>query len=61
MAVAELVKEVKLRPQCFFCNKIVGDEAYCYGCREFVCAECDWTSPVSDHDVSKHQELEDEL
>ena len=60
MAVAELVREVRLAPQCYFCEKVVGEEQFCYGCFEYVCEKCDWTTPVGDHDVLKHQEFDDE-
>jgi len=61
MAIAELVIDrVKLAPQCYFCGRFVGDEAYCYGCLEYVCSDCDWTSPSGEHNVEKHQEFEDD-
>jgi len=62
MAIAELVMPgvVDLAPKCWFCRKIVGAEQFCFGCRKFVCDDCDWTSPTGDHDVMRHQELEGE-
>jgi len=61
MTTAELIKpKIRLVPQCYFCKKIVGDEQFCYGCREFICDSCDWISPVGEHDVKQHQEVEDD-
>jgi len=68
MAIAELVmpRVVDLVPRCVFCEKIVGKEAYCKGCENYICSECDVGQCVGKHKVTDHlniwwgEELEDD-
>ena len=57
MTIAELVmpKKVDLRPRCYFCNKIVGEEQFCYGCSEFICETCNEIECVSTHKPEAHR------
>ena len=43
-------------PKCYFCGKEVTEDDYCYGCKEYVCEECNETDPWGSHDVEDHQE-----
>ena len=49
------VSEVKLTPRCFFCNCVVGEEHFCYGCGEFVCEICNEVECVGEHEVKDHR------
>jgi len=45
--------------KCYFCAAEVSDDDYCYGCKEYVCAECDVMSinmPWGGHGVDLHAE-----
>lgn len=44
---------------CYFCGKEVTEDDFCYGCRHYVCQECDEETPFGNHCVEDHQE-EDE-
>jgi len=46
-------------PICYFCAKSVTEEDYCFGCKHFVCQDCDQEKPIGNHDVDDHQ-TEDE-
>lgn len=51
-------KGYKIREEgyfCYFCGKEVTNEHYCYGCRHYVCEECDETQPVGYHQVKEHK------
>jgi len=51
-------------PICYFCEKNVEEGNYCYGCKHYVCEDCDKAGidiPLGGHDVEDHQpEGEDE-
>jgi hypothetical protein len=41
---------------CYFCGAEVSGEFYCFGCKEFVCDNCESESPpMGPHDVSEHK------
>ena len=42
-------------PTCYFCSRPVTDEAYCFGCAEYICDDCD-TAPelCGDHSPDDH-------
>jgi len=42
---------------CYFCGKEVDGTMYCFGCKEFVCNDCEKTpeQPSGRHHVSEHQ------
>jgi hypothetical protein len=42
---------------CFFCGEAVSGMSYCFGCKEFVCKNCDHRNPnaTGRHEVSEHQ------
>jgi len=45
---------------CYFCEKEVTEDDYCFGCKHYVCEDCDHAPlTIGDHDVDDHQE-EDE-
>jgi len=31
----------KKKGKCYFCGKLCDEGSYCYGCKEFICNECD--------------------
>ena len=43
-------------PQCYFCGKEVTDDDYCYGCKHYVCDECESEQPSGNHNVEDHKE-----
>ena len=43
-------------PICYFCEKVVSEDEYCFGCRHYVCSGCDETTIFGDHEVDEHQE-----
>ena len=46
--------------RCFFCNKNIDGWNYCFGCKEFVCNDCNLNPDARrKHDVSEHQALND--
>lgn len=46
---------VRKKPRCYFCNREVSEEDYCYGCREYICDDCDEMIPVGRHKVEDHK------
>lgn len=54
VAVAELV-EVAAR--CFLCNNPVPGDAYCYGCRLYICRLCDVHTRPYPHLANNHLEV----
>lgn len=49
--------------RCFNCNKPVGEDYFCSGCKSHVCDECDvnYEMPFGGHDKKLHlEEPEDE-
>jgi hypothetical protein len=32
---------------CFFCRKEVDGMFYCFGCKEFICGDCDHRDPMA--------------
>jgi len=48
-------------PICYFCEKEVTEDAYCFGCRHYICEDCDDPSEIliGEHTVDEHQEEEE--
>jgi len=47
-------------PICYFCEKEVTEDTYCFGCKHYVCEDCDQTPLIAGpHNVDEHQQ-EDE-
>ncbi|GAH53683.1 unnamed protein product [marine sediment metagenome] len=46
---------------CYFCSRDVDNDRYCYGCRHYVCVECDETQPIGLHQIKDHKRKEVEL
>ena len=49
-----------VKGNCYFCGKEVDGWVYCFGCKEFVCDDCEknpeWPNePCGRHNVSEHQ------
>lgn len=43
--------------KCYFCSKDLTKDNYCYGCKEFICENCDTeTIPFGRHHPSEHKE-----
>lgn len=43
--------------KCYLCSQPIDgnpDDAYCYGCQQFVCDTCDVASPMGEHDPEAH-------
>ena len=47
-------------PICYFCEKKVTEDDYCFGCKHYVCQDCSTNDPWGDHNVDEHQEEEEE-
>jgi hypothetical protein len=50
-------------PICYFCEKVTDEEHYCYGCKHYVCEDCDERGmdlPFGEHDVEDHQSTEED-
>ena len=41
--------------KCFFCGKELDGMSYCFGCKEFVCPECDDAFTLGRHDINAHK------
>ena len=44
-------------PVCTLCQEAIhGDpeDAYCYGCRSYICESCDVANPMGSHNPSDH-------
>ncbi len=57
------MKTVIKKGPCCFCEKTVSSDFYCYGCREYVCKDCDVSmgnTPMGSHEPDDHLvEMED--
>ncbi len=42
---------------CVFCEKILADpdDAYCFGCGDYICEDCDETFPMGSHIPDDHK------
>lgn len=52
--MSEIKEKKKRKPkemECWFCGKAVTKDFYCYGCRQYICGECDTGNP----DFGKHK------
>ena len=58
-------KELPLKkneiPVCYFCGKQVTEDDYCYGCKHFVCDDCNVEPVLGKHDVDEHQKESEEV
>ena len=45
-----------VKGSCYFCGKEVDGMFFCFGCKEFVCSECDKTEIAGHHSVEQHKE-----
>ncbi len=44
---------------CFFCEKPQNEDAFCHGCRHFVCDDCSTRDlPFGAHEVDDHRDGE---
>lgn len=41
-------------PTCYLCRGRANEEHYCYGCRAYVCEECDKTFCIGEHAPGDH-------
>lgn len=44
---------------CYFCDELCDQENYCFGCKQFICGQCDKRGldmPFANHDVEEHKE-----
>ena len=48
-------KESDVSGTCFFCKKNLDGMDYCFGCKEFVCGDCNQREPIGRHEVTDHQ------
>jgi hypothetical protein len=41
---------------CRVCDKLCNEDDFCYGCKEYICEECDFSSgsPMGDHSWEAH-------
>ena len=46
----------KVLGNCYFCGKKVNGWSYCFGCKEFICEDCDETGASGVHHVKAHKE-----
>lgn len=45
--------------RCSICGAGVTDEAFCLGCRGYICGDCDEGAPEGTHRASDHVKLEE--
>jgi len=53
----------KIIPICYFCEKEVSEGDYCYGCKHYICEDCDKAGMdigFGGHDVDEHQPEDEE-
>jgi hypothetical protein len=44
--------------RCYFCEKKVTDDDWCFGCHHFICEDCstlDDNPPMGPHEIEDHQ------
>ena len=46
---------MKVNMVCAICGDDVEPEDFCYGCREYICEECDNHPPACDHTLDDHK------
>jgi hypothetical protein len=50
-------------PRCYFCDSNVDEDFLCYGCKHYVCDDCESAEPpfgphtIDDHRIAKEKEL----
>ena len=44
-------------PICYFCMKVMTNYDYCFGCKKYVCEECDLLEPMGKHCADDHQNI----
>jgi hypothetical protein len=52
---------VSKRSKCALCGKTVDDGSLCYGCKEYVCDDCDpgLETPLGKHSLDVHREIKE--
>lgn len=48
-------KKVKVAGQCFQCRGDVGEDAYCFGCANYICEECNTNPETSGYGHNRLQ------
>jgi len=43
--------------KCYFCGDLCTDEDYCWGCKEFICLDCDEQTPLLDEHIPNDHQL----
>ena len=46
--------------KCYFCGTEVLAEAFCEGCKQHVCVDCDQEAPWGQHDPDEHLDLDND-
>lgn len=56
-AIAPLKSVLPAGPTCAFCGEPQSEDSLCYGCKHYVCADCDKLEPfgASHNNVADHQ------
>lgn len=42
-------------PYCVYCHARTDDADFCWGCKSYVCFECETCAPSLAHDVTAHR------
>ena len=42
-------------PKCYYCEKELTEDYYCYGCKEHICEDCDETGASGNHSIEDHK------
>ena len=46
--------EERTMPNCYFCNREVGEDDFCFGCQQYICDKCDDSEQAGDHEPEDH-------
>ena len=40
---------------CYFCEKLVTEDEFCYGCNAHICDDCEEVFPMGHHNPTEHK------
>lgn len=43
--------------KCYLCGEPCDEDDYCYGCRKYICSDCDENAVMGDHEPEDHKDV----